>query len=289
MSIEYFFNDPFFINTETQLYSQYGNILDTNIYDYIITLNTTFDNLFNVKSYKQSDQDTNNVEINFSIHTDEYNNIYNQTFMSPTETNAYIYGSMDKIDFNTRILEILALKIFGHAKARSAIGNDTNIINNLKNELLNHFDDTIQRHKHDIFNMYVYQDKQDLTQDDVSKSANFNFNYDKIAFPGYVRGSLSRKNLLSASLLNGPTHGINSVVNGDYNIPILIMFSDETMMNININNNNNNGNNNNYNINNNNNNNNNQPPNYNYTIILMTYDDNGYVTYIAFDATSIYQ
>ena len=27
----------------------------------------------------------------------------------------------------------------------------------------------------------------------------------------------------------------------------------------------------------------------NYTIILMTYDDTGYVTYIAFDASSIYQ
>jgi len=268
MSFSYYFDEPFLINSQTQLYAEPNKLVDTNIYDYIITFNTMFDTFFNSKTYKQDPQSPNNVDIDFSISSNEYINIYQNTKMQPTETNAYIYGSMDTIDFSTRILEILALKIFGHAKARAAINNDTDIVNGLQNDLYNHIGSMLDRHKHNIYNMYVYQDLQDLKQDDVDSPPNFNFNYDKIAFPGYIKGSLSNKNLLSSSLMNGPVHGINSVVNGDYNIPILLMISDNYIDN--------------------NNNNNNQPPNYDYTIILMTYDDNGYVTYIAFDAASVY-
>ena len=263
MSFTYYFNDPFFINSQTQLFAENNNIIDTNIYDYIITFNPIFNTFFSSKTYQQNVQNPNNVDINFAISSNEYSDSYTNTIMQSTETNAYMYGSMDNIDFSTRILEILALKIFGHARARAAINNDTFIINNIQNDLYNHIGNVLDKHKYDIFNMYVYQDLIDLKNDDLSKPVNFNFKYDKIAFPGYVKGSLSNKNLLSPSLLNGPVHGINSVVNGDYNIPILIMISDNYIDN-------------------------NQPVDYNYTIILMTSDDNGYVTYIAFDATSVY-
>ena len=265
----FFFDDPLFVNTVTQLYASVPSV-DYSLYDYIITLDSSFNYLFNVKTYKQNSLNPSDVDISFNISINDYNNMYKNTNMQQTQSNAYMYGSVDKIDFGTRILEILALKIFGHARARAAINNDVTIVNNLQDDLYNHLENVVQKHKYDIFNMYVSQDLPELNQDDISEPVNFNFNYDKIMFPGFVKGSLSNKNLLSPSLLNGPTHGINSVVNGDYNIPILIVFSDNGAYNQ-------------------------DPPpppppnNLDYIIILMTYDDNGYVTYIAFDAKSIYQ
>jgi hypothetical protein len=263
MSIKYYFDEPLFINTQAQLYASDNNFIDTNIYDYIISFNTIFNTFFDMKTYMQNVENSNNVDINFTVSFNEFQNIYQNSKMQSTESNAFIYGSIDTIDFGTRILEILALKIFGNARARSAINNDTYIINNLQNNLYNHINDIINKHKYDMFNMYVQQDLPELSQDDITQPVNFNFTYDKIAFPGYIKGTLANKMSLSDALLNGPSHGINSIINGEYNIPILLMISDETI-------------------------NNNTQPDYNYIIILITYDDDGYVTYIAFNASSVY-
>ena len=263
MSVNYYFNEPLFINTQAQIYAANDNFIDTNIYDYIISFNTLFNTFFDMKTYMQNVENPNNIDINFSVSFNEFKNTYRNTTMQPTESNAFMYGTIETIDFSTRILEILALKIFGNARARAAINNDNYIINNLQNSLYNHINDFMNKHKYDIFNMYVQQDLPELSQDDITQPVSFNFTYDKIAFPGYIKGTLANKMSLSGSLLNGPPHGINSVINGEYNIPILLMISDDTP-------------------------NNNIEPNYNYIIILMTYDDDGYVTYIAFNANSVY-
>ena len=124
--------------------------------------------------------------------------------------------------FNTRILEILALKIFGHARARAAISNDTELTIGIQSNLQNHIISVLNTHGQDIFNQYVNQDLPELNQNDINQPVNFNFQNDVFSFPGYIVGSLIDKQNLSNALLNGVSGGFTDMVNGDYNIPILI-------------------------------------------------------------------
>ena len=64
-----------------------------------------------------------------------------------------------------------------------------------------------------------------LNNNDINEPINFNFTNDVIDFTGYIHGSLLDTEQLSSNLLNGPTSGNStSLINGVYNIPILIKF-----------------------------------------------------------------
>jgi hypothetical protein len=123
----------------------------------------------------------------------------------------------------TRVLEILALKIFGHARARAAIANDSDIVAGIASDLANHVQNVVTAHRNDIFNQYVQQDLAELNANDVDAPVSFNFQQDTLVFPGYVAGSLVNKAGLSPELLNGPVDmSGHMVANGDYNVPILL-------------------------------------------------------------------
>jgi hypothetical protein len=263
MSAIYFYNEVFGITTETQLYAKNGPIYNNQLFDYIITINGSLNNLFSKKTYQQDPQDVNKVIINFEINSNTYNNHYLTTNIISTPTNSLINGVIvDDIEFDTRILEILALKIFGHARARAALSNDMDIIHDLQNEFYNHINNVIQNHKYDIFNQYVQLDKRQLWQNDINRAVSFNFTNGTFAFPGYISGSLFDKNNLSSDLLNGPKAGISWMENGDYNIPILIKINSENAIEF---------------------------PDYNSVIIFASYTNNNPTpTYIALDAKSIY-
>lgn len=262
MSVIYFYNEVFGITSDTQLYAQNGPSYNDQLYDYIITINGSLNNLFSKKSYQQDPQDINKVIINFEINNNTYNNHYLVTNITST-TNALTNGVIaEDYDFDTRILEILALKIFGHARARAALSNDTDIIRDLQNEFYNHINNVVQNHKYDIFNQYVELDNPQMRRNDVNRPANFNFTNGKFAFPGYISGSLVDKYNLSNDLLNGPKAGISWVQNGEYNIPILIKINSENAIEL---------------------------PDYNSVIIFASYTNNDpNPTYIALDAKSIY-
>lgn len=262
MSVVYFYNEVFDINTDTQLYAENRLVYNDQLYDYIITINGSLNCLFAIKSYQQDPTSINNVIVNFEINNNYYNNYYITTNIT-TATNALINGVLvEECDFDTRVLEILALKIFGHARARAAISNDTDIIHDLQNEFYNHINNVVQTHKYDIFNQYVQLDKPQMRRNDVNRPANFNFTNGVFAFPCYISGSLVDKSNLSNELLNGPKTGISSVENGDYNIPILIKISSENAIEF---------------------------PDYNSIMIFATYINNEpNPTYIALDTKSVY-
>jgi hypothetical protein len=263
MSFVYFYNDVFSINRDTDLYASNKPSYNDQLYDYIITINGSLNNLFSKKSYQQDPNNINNVIINFEINNNTYNNHYLATNILST-TNSLTNGIISEdFDFNTRILEILALKIFGHARARAAFSNDTDIIFDLQNEFYNHINNVVQNHKHDIFNQYVQLDKPEMIKNDVNRPVNFNFTNGTFSFPGYISGSLIDKNNLSNGLLNGPKTGISSVENGEYNIPILIKINSENAI---------------------------EYPDFNSVVIFATYTENDpNPTYIALDAKSIYE
>lgn len=261
MSVVYFYNEVFNIDRNTDLYADNRLVYDDQLYDYIITINGSLNCLFSKKSYQQNPADMNNVIVNFEINNNYYNNYYVTSTIS-TATNALINGVLaEECEFDTRVLEILALKIFGHARARAAISNDTDIIHDLQNEFYNHINNVVQNHKYDIFNQYVQLDNPQMRKNDVNRSVNFNFTNGIFAFPGYVSGSLLDKNNLSSELLTGHKSGISSVENGEYNIPILIKISSENAIEF---------------------------PDYNTIMVFATYANNGDVTYVALDTKSVY-
>ena len=223
ISRNYFFNEPLYFTKSIGVFSKHS-IPDIGEYDYIIKLNMSLNDFFITRSYQQNQNDINNIDITFNVNQDNFNLAYNNTLMD-SNRDALIKGSEYVTSCDTRILEIIALKIFGHAKARTAIKNDTSIISGIKHNLFNFFNNIVQNYKTNIFNQYVQYDLVDLNNNDINEPINFNFTNDVIDFPGYIHGSLLDTNQLSSNLLNGPTSGnSSSLINGVYNIPILIKF-----------------------------------------------------------------
>ena len=139
------------------------------------------------------------------------------------------------------MLEIMAIKIFGHAKARAAIYNDSDFYKNNSNvgSIINKLIDGIQNgitdKKNDIFNIYVDSDRiqydavGDQLYNDIDTAHNFNFNNTSWSFPVYLKGSLldSISSSITGNLNNGPIVGGNTLINGSYNIPILVIFKQQ--------------------------------------------------------------
>lgn len=225
MSIEYFFNsvnDTFGINANAALYVAPSNVVSLANYDFVIKLTGQMNDYFNTKTYQQNSLDINAVNIKLETNNDFYNIGYFNTTMSLGTFSFNDNGIETYTSFNTRILEILALKIFGHARARAAISNDTEITVGIQSNLQNHIITVLNTHSQNIFNQYVNQDLPELNQNDINQPVNFNFQNDVFSFPGYIVGSLIDKQNLSNALLNGVAGGFTDMVNGDYNIPILI-------------------------------------------------------------------
>ena len=227
ISRTYFFNNLLAINRNTGVFDANTTDEGTN-YDYIISLDShMLVDLFDTKTYQQNVDNIDNVDVNFVINQSIFNDSFNSTTIMTTRS--LINGVETTTDIGTRILEILALKIFGHAKARAAIANDTIIIDNLSNNLYNHFNNIIQNHKYDIFNQYVNYDLPNLNADDVLTNQDFNFDNDIISFPALLSGHLyditsGTTTGISAFLNNGPISGIENdtqLIDGVYNVPIL--------------------------------------------------------------------
>lgn len=200
-------NDSFSINNKNYDPTQNINNLQ---FDYIIELKGSLDDLFNTKQF---DITENSLFVNFALNNQYYEFMFNNTKMS-TDTESQITGISNNTDFNTRILEILALKIFGHAGARAAISNDTYITNNLCNNLYLHINKVIDSHKFDMYNQY---NKEILPYFNYEQITNFDFTDYTLSFPGSIYGKLSY-NFKPKTI--GGISGVDN--NGEYNIPILI-------------------------------------------------------------------
>jgi hypothetical protein len=120
--------------------------------------------------------------------------------------------------FGERLLEIIAMKIFAHPKARAAISNDTEF--NDANLLSLKVYDAFNNHINEFGNYYmgIY----DITEvnNNVQSMNISNFN---IIFPFYLNGITSKTQ--TQLFQNGPNVGGSLLVNGQYNIPLLLTFN----------------------------------------------------------------
>ena len=223
--------------------------MNNALYDYIITINlqsggnVAMNSLFLNRGYPSLMFYLNNGKVTVNTASTNSNSallnlVYNQTLIrSIFNTNAafttslnnniintYAYNTIDNTQGKTlsfRLLEIIAMKIFGNAKAQAAIYNQTDfsstslsttITSNMALLLTNN-----------IWKNYVEYTWANLNRTSGATSAgNLNFNNTSWDFPIYFKSNL----FSSTSLINnGPNVGGNILQNGSMNIPIILRFT----------------------------------------------------------------
>jgi len=237
MSNTIFLNNPLTINQNTGVY---GSVINAGNFDYIVTINTQYltegnlTGLFENATYKQNNIDLNHVDINLSIQNflNWETNINNQSIST-------IEAGLSNIGFGTflltsqkigdLLLEIIAHKMFGHAQAHAAIRNDNEFYTH-DAEIWNHLSNTLNLNsiKYDVFNQYIALGRYATNEDSAVNYINFNLQDMSLDFPLYLNGSVvldaSLTNDERNNLLQGPNVGGNQIIDGLYNVPILVRF-----------------------------------------------------------------
>ncbi len=251
MSDNFFVNAPFNVTQDTALYSQ--TITTPNTYDYIFTINTlssaslggrfpTMNELFSTRLFQQSNSNENSVgenkyDVNIQVNASKleyllYSNdcvMINSIQTSVVSNNAY--GTLDTGSnklLGLRFLEVVATKVFGHARARAAIENDQDFYKNSTGSLIKQISDGVQSgfntKKDDIFNMYVSYDRvEDNKNDDVNVPSDFNFQGTTWEFPICLKSTLVGTGDMTELNL-GPDVGGNRLTAGSMAVPILLRF-----------------------------------------------------------------
>jgi len=255
-----FINAPFTINQDANAIGSY--LEEGNNYDYIFRINVgslcnnNMSLLFNNASFSQNLNDIENVNINIvlddSTTFNDWGNLFNNNDLTQISigqsTVAFLTLQPETYEsIGDRLLEVVAHKLFGHGQARAAINNDTQFFEH-DNEIWDNLSNAVANDgfRHDIFNQYVasgryssdansnsntspdnQNDVNDLN-DGSEKWVPFNFNGLTFDFPMFLSGNMITSNSLTNEerelLQNGPNVGGTTLINGSYNIPILVKF-----------------------------------------------------------------
>lgn len=250
MSASFFLNEAIVIQQNTSLYAQDLAPIDT-AFDYVFLIsagNAASNTLFNTRTYKQNSATynsvgENNVDVNISMNKTTLTSVLSGSTVNITKGIASCLTNGMEVNtqrlLGLRFLEVLAVKIFGHAKARAAIANDTDFYSSsFINQIVNSVNSAVWNKRSDVFNAYVLTDRIDMDisngnltgYNDVDAAYNFNFANSAFAFPVYLNGAVvdptpgdSSASTLSA-LFTGPNVGGNLLRSGVYNVPILFKF-----------------------------------------------------------------
>lgn len=252
-SLQMFINNPLTITQDTTVYGAYVN--EPTTYDYTFTINvasfaSNISTIFNVATYTQNTANADNVDINLSINTaatfSNWNTVFNNKPLvsvgmgQSTVAFATLQPTM-KDSIGDRLLEVIAHKLFGHGQSRAAIHNSDEFYTH-DGQIWDHLSNSVAMNNigHDIFNQYVASGRYEnevansdtgngtAANDVNSHIVNFNFDGFSFDYPLYMTGNI----LTDASLTNdemnliknGPMVGGSQLINGLYNIPILVKF-----------------------------------------------------------------
>jgi hypothetical protein len=248
MSYSYFANEFFSVSQESNLHAETFEI-DASAYDYVFEIDVgqaSLNNLFNVRHFMQNsatqnDAGENNVDIDLTVNRQFIDSLLTTDTVSSFGTTKSHLGIETGIvgtiaspvpqQVGLRFLEVAAIKIFGHAKARAAISNDKDFYRgqldagSLVNQMITGLQESINAKKHDIFNQYVRDDRiEDNVANDVDANVQFNFDVSNLAIPMYFLSTLDTASN-TYDLQNGPsTVGGNILTEGSMNVPILVKF-----------------------------------------------------------------
>lgn len=212
------------------------------VHDYSITWNigSSLHDLFSNASYKQNAINADLYDVNLTVNS---NNILRLLNKNSYMGSAWAYDANSTValsrastslgmelkaieSIGDRLLEIVAIKLFGDASARAAIVNDSEFTSNTTLEsIVNDANSSIfksfNQDANHVFNGYVALNRI-TSSDDVNNYVNFNFNNLIMEVPFWLNGQVSAN-------LNGPSNvGGNTIVNGNYAIPLLLIFDGST-------------------------------------------------------------
>lgn len=186
--------------------SQYANLYEQNLVPFVetyynLTVDVNFSNLFATKDFIQRSEtdptNANQVNVRLSYNADYVNVLLGVTDISSTgsvgqltagalangatgKTNGSVNGaSSSSHNIATRLLEVVAIHIFGHARARAAIRNDSEYstsMAHIRNEVVALL---TQDKANDFFNQYVNMNKIGAVADIPTDNA-VAFNFDDI-------------------------------------------------------------------------------------------------------------
>lgn len=203
-------------------------------YEYHITLDSSVAHSFFEKAqYKQTTERNDAYEVDNITLSDTANIAENEATMTHVGVTASMGIKSGNLPVGDRIVEILALKLFGNARAKAAIANDTVIASTpWKSALEIVFD----ADRNLIFEQYVGLDRIETPADgngeynDTSDWQNFNFSGITFEIPVHLSlgdivadGNEAGSNAPSSSTLStaaktGPVYGSStSIVNGKLN------------------------------------------------------------------------
>jgi hypothetical protein len=238
MSFNFFLNNAVVLNQNTAIFTQNQTIFNlATHYRFAVDCSGTLNTLFLNRSYTQNTQDENDYNVNLTVDTSGVHNLFNanatQALTNGGAPAVAVGGTAESgnVRLYIRLLEIMALQVFGHAKARAAIANDADFINrhaNIVNHLNTEFASTAVQN--DFFEQYVQVDRAELNTNDINSThVNFNLRNSAIGLVAFLNGTLvdGGKSTTDGNLTTFQSGPGNDLINADntYNISVLITLN----------------------------------------------------------------
>ena len=203
----------FSINQNANLYiTDVPTSINTAKYHWNINCGSNLNTMFNVRNYTQSTS-ANDYTANLTINTTQLDSLLTTGLNYDSNgTAGTAYGLEDgPQNFNLRLLEMVALEIFGHAKARAAISNDT-AFNSFHCNLTTHISCTFndQTTRNLFFEQYVDINRySNANTSDVGTIVNFNLAHTSFFIFGFLNGNICDATTLTPGTFSKTTYSAN--------------------------------------------------------------------------------
>ena len=195
MSFNFLVPGNFSITQNAELYVMSQNTLLTSKYHWIINCGSTLNTLFTTRTYIENTPNTSSYSTTLITNNTQIESLLTTNGLSYDTTgnagsSATVMGLVEPTaNFNLRLLEMAALEIFGHAKARAAFSNDSSF-NNFQNIVSNHLFTSFSTEsiRNTFFEQYVQLNR--ISGADVNVSATFNLAETSLFVYGNLNGNI---------------------------------------------------------------------------------------------------
>ena len=220
----------FSVTQNANLYIMDMGTIEQRRYHWVIECGTTLNSMFTNRNYTQITGANDGYSANLTVNMTQVDAwltttglTYDSTGTAGSNPTTYLGVETNAQNFNFRLLEMAALEIFGHAKARAAIAND-NLFNNYNSLVTTHLSTAFlnQNVRNSFFEQYVeinrYYNSNDINNTLVP------FNLANTSF--YVFGNLNGEivDATNTATLLGTPGGSGFFLKSNYCAPMRIQF-----------------------------------------------------------------
>ena len=214
----------FTVTQNASLYIMDMSTLEARRYQWIIECGSNLNTMFSNRSYTQTSGNNQAYNVNLTVNVTQVNTWLNTTGLNwDTALGTPVGVEGGARNFNFRLLEMAALEIFGHAKARAAIAND-NLFDTLHGSVTSHISDTfsIQTTRNNFFEQYVEINRY-YNSDDITGPVSFNLASTSVYVLGYLNGYIC--DATTPPTTTGTVGSSTSIfLKNNYSAPMRIQF-----------------------------------------------------------------